>query len=47
MGGILRLWVSSVDAEADVRVSMDILNQVSEVYRKIRNIMRFLVSEYE
>lgn len=41
---ILRLWVSSVDYEADVRVSMDILNQVSEVYRKIRNTMRFLLA---
>lgn len=41
---ILRLWVSSVDAEADVCVSMDILNQVSEVYRKIRNTMRFLLA---
>lgn len=41
---ILRLWVSSVDAEADVLVSMDILNQVSEVYRKIRNTMRFLLA---
>ncbi|MDT2795760.1 isoleucine--tRNA ligase [Enterococcus cecorum] len=41
---ILRLWVSSVDYEADVRVSMDILAQVSEVYRKIRNTMRFLLA---
>lgn len=41
---ILRLWVSSVDYEADVRVSMDILNQVAEVYRKIRNTMRFLLA---
>ncbi|MCU7356465.1 isoleucine--tRNA ligase [Enterococcus dispar] len=41
---ILRLWVASVDYEADVRVSMDILNQVSEVYRKIRNTMRFLLA---
>ena len=41
---ILRLWVSSVDYEADVRVSMDILSQVSEVYRKIRNTMRFLLA---
>ena len=41
---ILRLWVSSVDYESDVRVSMDILNQVSEVYRKIRNTMRFLLA---
>lgn len=41
---ILRLWVSSVDYESDVRVSMEILNQVSEVYRKIRNTMRFLLA---
>lgn len=41
---ILRLWVSSVDYEADVRVSMEILNQVAEVYRKIRNTMRFLLA---
>ena len=44
---ILRLWVSSVDYEADVRVSMDILNQVSESYRKIRNTMRFLIANTE
>ncbi|GCF93958.1 isoleucine--tRNA ligase [Enterococcus florum] len=41
---ILRLWVSSVDYESDVRVSMDILNQVAEIYRKIRNTMRFLLA---
>jgi len=41
---ILRLWVASVDTEADVRVSMDILAQVAEVYRKIRNTMRFLIA---
>ncbi|MDN6130255.1 MAG: isoleucine--tRNA ligase, partial [Tetragenococcus halophilus] len=41
---ILRLWVSSVDYESDVRVSMDILKQVSEVYRKIRNTVRFLLA---
>ncbi|MDH6364453.1 isoleucyl-tRNA synthetase [Enterococcus sp. PF1-24] len=41
---ILRLWVSSVDYESDVRVSMEILNQVSEIYRKIRNTMRFLLA---
>uniref|UniRef100_UPI00403F0312 isoleucine--tRNA ligase n=1 Tax=Candidatus Enterococcus willemsii TaxID=1857215 RepID=UPI00403F0312 len=44
---ILRLWVSSVDYESDVRVSMDILTQVSEVYRKIRNTMRFLIANTE
>ncbi|MEK3887044.1 isoleucine--tRNA ligase [Bacillus sp. FSL K6-3431] len=40
---IIRLWVSSVDYQADVRVSDAILKQVSEVYRKIRNTFRFLL----
>ncbi len=40
---ILRLWVSSVDYRADVRISNAILKQVSEVYRKIRNTLRFLL----
>lgn len=39
---ILRLWVSSVDYTADVRVSDDNFKQVSEVYRKIRNTLKFL-----
>ncbi|WNZ92007.1 isoleucine--tRNA ligase [Streptococcus iniae] len=41
---ILRLWVTSVDTDNDVRVSMDILGQVSETYRKIRNTLRFLLA---
>lgn len=41
---ILRLWVTSVDTNNDVRVSMDILGQVSETYRKIRNTLRFLIA---
>ncbi|MBY0120772.1 isoleucine--tRNA ligase [Bacillus sp. S/N-304-OC-R1] len=40
---ILRLWVASVDYQADVRVSDAILKQVTEVYRKIRNTFRFLL----
>ncbi|KGX83915.1 isoleucine--tRNA ligase [Pontibacillus marinus] len=40
---ILRLWVSSADYQADVRISDNILKQVSEVYRKIRNTFRFLL----
>ncbi len=39
---VLRLWVSSVDYTADVRVSDENFRQVSEVYRKIRNTLRFL-----
>lgn len=41
---ILRLWVASVDTDSDVRVSMEILGQVSETYRKIRNTLRFLIA---
>jgi len=40
---ILRLWVASVDFQADVRVSDAILKQVTEGYRKIRNTFRFLL----
>lgn len=40
---ILRLWVASVDYQADVRVSDEILKQVAESYRKIRNTFRFLL----
>src|SRR5699024_2176032 len=41
---ILRLWVASVDYQADVRISQDILKQVSENYRKIRNTFRFMLA---
>lgn len=40
---IARLWVSSVDYLADVRISDEILKQVADVYRKIRNTLRFLL----
>ncbi|WP_074727046.1 isoleucine--tRNA ligase [Paenibacillus naphthalenovorans] len=40
---ILRLWVSSTDYQSDVRISDNILNQISEGYRKIRNTLRFLL----
>ncbi|MFC7320374.1 isoleucine--tRNA ligase [Halobacillus campisalis] len=40
---IIRLWVSSADYQADVRISDKILKQVAEVYRKIRNTFRFLL----
>ncbi|WP_071395408.1 isoleucine--tRNA ligase [Bacillus tuaregi] len=44
---ILRLWVASVDYQADVRVSDAILKQVAEVYRKIRNTFRFLLGNLD
>ena len=40
---ILRLWVSSVDYREDVRLSEDILNRMSDSYRKIRNTARYLL----
>ena len=44
---IVRLWVSSTDSQNDVRVSMEIIQQVSEVYRKIRNTLRFMIQNTE
>lgn len=41
---IIRLWVATVDYENDVRISQEILKQVSESYRKIRNTIRFMLS---
>ncbi len=40
---ILRLWVSSVDYQSDVRISDKMIRQVSETYRKIRNTLRFML----
>src|SRR5699024_2220892 len=40
---ILRLWVASVDYQADVRIYQEILKQVAENYRKVRNTFRFLL----
>ncbi len=40
---ILRLWVASSDYHSDVRISNDILKQLSESYRKIRNTARYIL----
>lgn len=40
---ILRLWVASSDYHADVRVSPEILKQLSDNYRKIRNTARYCI----
>ncbi|WP_166243944.1 isoleucine--tRNA ligase [Paenibacillus turpanensis] len=40
---ILRLWVASTDYQQDQRLSDNILTQTAEVYRKIRNTLRFLL----
>jgi isoleucyl-tRNA synthetase len=40
---ILRLWVSSADFTSDIHLSDGILKQLIEVYRKIRNTVRFML----
>jgi isoleucyl-tRNA synthetase len=40
---ILRLWVSAEDYRDDVRISKEILDRLTEAYRKIRNTCRFLL----
>ena len=40
---VLRLWVSSVDYNVDVPIGDNILNQLSDVYRKVRNTARYLL----
>ena len=44
---VMRLWVSSADYQADVRLSKDIVKQLAEVYRKIRNTFRFLLGNLD
>jgi isoleucyl-tRNA synthetase len=41
---ILRLWVASSDYNEDIRISPQILSRLSEAYRKIRNTVRFILS---
>lgn len=41
---ILRLWVASTDYFEDVRCSENLILQVAEAYRRIRNTFRFLVN---
>jgi len=41
---ILRLWVCSADYKNDVACSPRIMKQMTEAYRKIRNTLRFLLS---
>ena len=38
---ILRLWVASADYHADIRISSEILKQISDNYRKLRNTARY------
>ena len=40
---VLRLWVASADYQADIRISNEILKQLAEVYRKVRNTFRYML----
>ena len=40
---VLRLWVSSVDYSVDVPIGSNILKQLADVYRKVRNTFRYLL----
>lgn len=41
---ILRLWVASTDYQDDVVISEKVLKNVAEIYRKVRNTCRFIIS---
>ncbi|XP_022721151.1 isoleucine--tRNA ligase, chloroplastic/mitochondrial isoform X2 [Durio zibethinus] len=40
---ILRLWVSSVDYTGDVMIGPQVLRQMSDIYRKLRGTLRYLL----
>jgi isoleucyl-tRNA synthetase len=41
---ILRLWAASTDYSGEVSISKEILDRVVEVYRRVRNTLRFLLA---
>ena len=41
---ILRLWVAATDYSGELSISNEILKRVVEVYRRIRNTLRFLLA---
>ena len=44
---VLRLWVSSGDFTQDVRISKDIMKQLSQAYLKIRNTARYMLGNLD
>ncbi len=40
---ILRLWIASEDYTEDVRISDEILERTTEIYRRLRNTARFML----
>jgi isoleucyl-tRNA synthetase len=41
---VLRLWVASTDYSGELSISKEILDRVVEVYRRVRNTLRFLLA---
>ena len=44
---IIRLWVATVDYQADQRIGKQILGTVTDAYRKLRNTLRYLLGALE
>jgi isoleucyl-tRNA synthetase len=44
---ILRLWIASSDYSADIRISDEIIKQLAESYRRIRNTIRFMLGNLD
>ncbi|MDR2081034.1 MAG: isoleucine--tRNA ligase [Campylobacteraceae bacterium] len=44
---ILRLWVATSDYRSELKISENIIKQVAEQYRKIRNTLRFLLASID
>ena len=40
---IIRLWAASADYKQDIRISKEIMKQLSDAYRKIRNTIRYIL----
>ena len=41
---VLRFWVSATDYKGDIPLYPEVINRVAEAYRKVRNTVRFLLS---
>ncbi|MDX8389665.1 MAG: isoleucine--tRNA ligase [Mariprofundaceae bacterium] len=44
---ILRLWIASADYSADIRISDEIVKQLADSYRRIRNTIRFMLGNLD
>ena len=40
---VLRLWVASEDYRGDVRIGTNMIRQIADAYRRIRNTMKFII----